>query len=75
MGVKWWQSFKTSPPLDIEAEERRKRCDNRMEGTASVLFRACCELAGIEPTRRQARKWNNGTGLALRYKNEARSLL
>jgi hypothetical protein len=38
------------------------------------VFLAACTLAEIEATPRQARKWNNGQGVALRHKNEAKSL-
>lgn len=72
MGVSWWHSFPTSPPLDVEAERRYKRVESRL---TDVVFLGACDLAGIEPTRRQARKWNNGKGLALRHKNQARKLL
>jgi len=28
-------------------------------------FKKCCELASVEPSRRQASRWRRGTGLAL----------
>lgn len=72
MGVSWWESLPTSPPLDTEAEPRFRKREGRMK---DVLFGASCELAGIPATPRQARKWNNGKGLALRFKSQARELL
>jgi hypothetical protein len=68
----WWASFPTSPPLDVEAGERFKQREGRI---LDAVFRASCEMAGIPPTPRQARKWNNGQGVALRHRNEAKSLL
>jgi hypothetical protein len=72
VGAKWWQGFPTSPPLDVEAGLRFVKRKNRID---TPIFQGACSLAGIEPTARQARKWNNGKGLALRHKNEAKSLL
>jgi hypothetical protein len=72
VGVKWWQLWVSSPPLDQEAEERFKKREGRLN---DVVFRGACDLAGIKPTPRQARKWNNGKGLALRFQNKAKSLL
>jgi hypothetical protein len=40
-----------------------------------LLFRKACELAGIEPTKRQASKWRNDKGLAKRFANAALSEL
>ena len=65
----WWANFPTSPPLDFEAGVRFKKRKNRIQ---DPLFEGACVLAGIDPTPRQARKWNNGQGLALRFKNEAK---
>jgi hypothetical protein len=67
----WYHSFPTSDPLDIEAGERYKKREGRMK---DPVFLAACTLAEIEATPRQARKWNNGQGVALRHKNEAKSL-
>jgi hypothetical protein len=42
------------------------------------VFLKACELANkgpfvkVTPSARQARKWNNGKGIALRYRNEAK---
>jgi len=72
VAVSWWASFPTSPPLDFEAGVRFEKRKNRIK---DPLFLGACTLAEIEPTARQARKWNNGQGLALRFKNQARGLL
>jgi hypothetical protein len=37
----------------------------------SPVFLKACEIAGIQPTHRQASKWNNGYGRALRFKAQA----
>jgi hypothetical protein len=72
VSVSWWKAFPTSPPLDIEAGERFRKRKGRMN---DVVFIGACTLAGIEPTPRQARKWNNGKGLAIRYRNTAKATL
>ena len=72
VAVRWWESFPTSDPLDVEAGERFTKRKNRIK---DPLFLGACTLAEIEPTPRQARKWNNGQGLALRFKNQAKDLL
>lgn len=69
VGVSWWVSFPSSEPLDVEAGKRFKK---RVGTLKSHLFNASCILAGIEPTPRQARKWNNGQGLAMRYSAQAK---
>lgn len=68
----WWKAFPTSPPLDVEAGVRFKKRENRV---GDPLFIGSCTLAEIKPTPRQARKWNNGRGLALRFRNQAKELL
>jgi hypothetical protein len=68
----WWKAFKTSPPLDVEAGVRYLGREGRL---LDVVFKGACELAGIPPTSRQARKWNNNQGLALRFRNKAKELL
>ena len=73
----WYHGFPTSDPLDVEAGLRYRQREGRMK---DPVFLAACELAKgpfvkVKPTPRQARKWNNGRGIALRYKNEAKSLL
>lgn len=39
------------------------------------LFRLACELAATAPTRRQASKWHQGRGLAVRHKQDAKRQL
>jgi hypothetical protein len=73
----WYHNFPTSDPLDVEAGERFKQREGRMK---DPVFLAACELAKgpfvkVTPSARQARKWNNGQGVALRFRNEAKSLL
>jgi hypothetical protein len=68
----WWKAFSTSPPLDVEAGLRFKKREGRL---LDVVFIGACELAGIPTTSRQARKWNNNKGLALRFRNKAKELL
>jgi hypothetical protein len=72
VGSHWYDVFKSSPPLDVEAGERYKQREGRL---LDVVFKGACELAGIPPTSRQARKWNNNQGLALRFRNKAKDLL
>ena len=72
MGVSWWSKFPKSQPLDTEAKPRLQKRESRLK---DVVFLGACELAGIQATPRQARKWNNGKGLALKFKNQARELL
>ena len=72
VAVNWWASFPTSAPLDVEAGLRFKKRKNRIK---DPLFLGACTLAEIEPTPRQARKWNNQLGVALKFKNQARDLL
>jgi hypothetical protein len=69
MSGNWWSSFPTSPPLDVEAGERYKQREGRMK---DPVFLKACEIVKVTPSARQARKWNNGKGIALRYRNEAK---
>jgi len=69
---KKWERVKTAPPLDKEAGRRFKKREGRMN---DPLFLASCEFSKIKPTVRQARKWNNGVGIAFQNRNQARSLL
>jgi hypothetical protein len=71
-GYNWWSTFPTSPPLDVEAGLRLKQREGRMR---DPVFLGACSLADIDATPRQARKWNNGRGVALRERNEAASIL
>jgi hypothetical protein len=38
--------------------------------TSPVFIRAC-EIAGVEPTKRQASKWHNKKGRAFIFRNQA----
>jgi hypothetical protein len=68
----WWNSFPGSPPLDVEAGLRLRQREGRMN---DPVFLKACSLASIEVTPRQARKWNNGRGKALGFRNQAKSQL
>jgi hypothetical protein len=68
----WYHGFPASDPLDVEAGLRFKSREFRMK---DPVFLGACELFGIPATPRQARKWNNGQGIALRHRKEAKSLL
>lgn len=68
----WIRIPKGSKPLDVVAGERHKKRDQRM---IDPLFLAACEFSNTKPTPRQARKWNNGKGIAFLNRNQARSLL
>jgi hypothetical protein len=72
VATRWWKTFPTSPPLDVEAGERYKKREGRL---LDVVFIAACKFAGVDTTARQARKWNNGKGLAIRSRNKAKDLL
>jgi hypothetical protein len=72
VATSWWKTFPTSPPLDVGAGLRYLQREGRLQ---DVVFLAACKLAGIPPTSRQARKWSNGSGLALRFRNKAKELL
>jgi hypothetical protein len=72
VSANWWASFPTSPPLDVEGGVRYLMRQGRL---LDPVFKGACELANVEATPRQARKWNNGAGIALRHRNEAKSLL
>ena len=37
-----------------------------------LFFQKACELAGVQATRRQASKWRNNRGAAIKFKNEAK---
>ena len=65
----WYHNFPASDPLDSHAGFVFKARKNLME---NKQFVKSCELAGIPATPRQARKWLRGTGLALRFRNEAK---
>jgi hypothetical protein len=71
VATSWWKTFPTSPPLDVGAGERFKKREGRL---LDVVFVAACKIAGVGTTSRQARKWNNGKGLALRFRNHAKEI-
>ena len=48
---------------------------NKVYAKADFLFKQCCELAGIEPTRRQASKFLKNKGKAIQFITEARKRL
>lgn len=54
------------PNLKPENELRQKKNASRL---ADKNFLAACEAAEVEPTKRQASKWNNRKGKAYAYKN------
>lgn len=41
----------------------------------NLLFQKACELAGIQPTTRQASKWRNEKGKAFTFRHDAKSKL
>ena len=51
-------------------QELRRRHRNKATFEDDVFKRACA-LAGILPTHRQASKWSNKRGLALRFRQGA----
>jgi hypothetical protein len=63
--------------LDLRrsAELRTARAKNNSSVLSDPLFRKACEMARIEPTRRQASKWNAKRGAAWSRRNEARARL
>ena len=63
-----WTRIHSSKPLDVVSDNRYKKRVSRLQ---DVVFHAACKIAGIEPTIRQARKWNNGNGLAIRFRRQA----
>jgi len=66
-----WERIHSTTPLDVVAGKRHKQRQSRLQ---DVVFQNACILADIEPTKRQARKWNVGRGIALRFKNQAKAL-
>lgn len=66
-----WERIHNTVPLDVVAEKRYRQRKGIMLDT---VFQNACILADIEPTKRQARKWNVGRGIALRFKNQAKQL-
>jgi hypothetical protein len=66
----WYHNFPPSDPLDVAPRLRFQQREGRLK---DPVFLGACQLAKIEATPRQARKWNNGQGVALRFRNEAKS--
>jgi hypothetical protein len=60
-----WDRVKSTPPSEKDVE-RRKMNDNTLQ---SERFRKACNDANVSTTRRQARKFNLGKGLA--FKNRS----
>lgn len=65
---KWNRVISFGENLDDDNKLRHNR--NEMIFN-SALFKKACELAHIEPTKRQASKWNNGKGIARKYELQA----
>jgi len=63
-GQQWVRVF--GPNIQPGHEERHKAAINRFKDQA---FKDACSVAGIEPTKRQARKWNNKRGAAYNFKH------
>jgi len=50
---------------------RKTNGEHRNKGTmANKQFLEACKRASVEPTRRQASKWNNGKGAAIVRRNQ-----
>ena len=64
MNVSWIRVH--GPNLKPENELRHKKNLSRM---ADADFKASCEAAGVEVTKRQASKWNNKKGRAYAFRN------
>ena len=47
------------------------RLNNTQFAAEDHLFRQACNLAGIQPTKRQASKWRNKKGTAYQFKSKA----
>lgn len=55
--------------LDLD-KKKAGRAKANANTLASEHFKKCCGAAGVEPTKRQASKWNNGKGLAFKTKTK-----
>ena len=71
MAINWWRRWKASKPLDVVAEKRFRSREGTLKNPG---FLAACEAAGISPTPRQARKWNNGKGIAVLFRSDTRKI-
>ena len=54
-------------PLRPQDDERNEQNINRLKSTS---FKNACKVAGINPTKRQASKWNNLKGAAYKLANK-----
>lgn len=63
--------LKTKAQMAADLQGHRKQTGHGAnQGTmASETFKKACEAAGVEPTKRQASKWNKGLGSAYAFKN------
>lgn len=48
---------------------------NKVFASNNQLFRKACELASVDPTRRQASKYQRGIGKAFLFKGQAKEKL
>jgi hypothetical protein len=48
----------------LDHSEERKRADANKTTLESGNFKKACERAGVEPTKRQASRWNRKCGAA-----------
>jgi len=64
-----WTRIHNSKPLDKVAAARFKA---RKSIIKNKDFLAACSAALVDPTPRQARKWNNGKGRAFLFRSVAR---
>ena len=62
----WQRVQATNPPME---ESRRRRANKAT--FESLIFKEACKLAKIDRTPRQASRWNNNRGLAMRYNKQA----
>lgn len=54
---------------DLHGERKRVREGKNKGRLKDPKFLKACELAGVEPTKRQASKWNNQYGAAFARRN------
>ncbi len=67
--TKKWKPGADELPQTIRARQEAKRTDAILQDEHFIIN---CEKAGIKPTRRQARKWLHGQGLAQTFHTEAK---
>lgn len=58
-------------PYGAEADLWENGVSNALFAKTDKTFIAACELAGVQPTQRQASKYRNDRGKAFQYKGEA----